>query len=372
MLVKPRFPAVFWFITGILTSNAQECGRPPLMQDRIVGGLDSSVGEWPWQVDVQKSSAHICGGSLITENWVLSAAHCFPNPSDVSSYTLYVGRYQQNGFNPHESSHKVKQIVVPSDYTDPYSGNDVALVELASPVTWSDYVSPVCLPTSDTLFPSGMMCTVTGWGNIRDNVPLPGFGTLQKVQVPIISQSSCQEMYQTDPTEQVNILYDMICAGYQEGGKDSCQGDSGGPLVCQMVNGSWVQAGVVSFGTGCANANKPGVYARLTNYTDFITSTIPEFQLYDHANQSKCAGALVLFSCVIALLMLLQKWDCERCQAIGIHKTDCNEYRWFRLFTIKIFYFVSDMQMMPNWFLLYAELSALIQSIQSSSEKDVF
>lgn len=307
MLVKPRFPAVFWFITGILTSNAQECGRPPLMQDRIVGGLDSSVGEWPWQVDVQKSSAHICGGSLITENWVLSAAHCFPNPSDVSSYTLYVGRYQQNGVNPHESSHKVKQIVVPSDYTDPYSGNDVALVELASPVTWSDYVSPVCLPTSDTLFPSGMMCTVTGWGNIRDNVPLPGFGTLQKVQVPIISQSSCQEMYQKDPTEQVNILYDMICAGYQEGGKDSCQGDSGGPLVCQMVNGSWVQAGVVSFGTGCANANKPGVYARLTNYTDFITSTIPEFQLYDHANQSKCAGALVLFSCVIALLMLLQK-----------------------------------------------------------------
>ncbi|XP_026018681.1 serine protease 27-like [Astatotilapia calliptera] len=309
MLVIPRFSAVFWFVTGILASNAQECGRPPLMQDRIVGGLDSLLGEWPWQVDVQKHpDGHICGGSLITENWVLSAAHCFPDPSDVSSYTLYVGRYQQNSFNPYESSHKVKQIVVPYGYTDPYNGKDVALVELASPVTWSDYVSPVCLPTSDTLFPSGMMCTVTGWGNIRDNIPLPGVGTLQKVQVPIISQSSCQEMYQTDPKEQVDILYDMICAGYQEGGKDSCQGDSGGPLVCQMVNGSWVQAGVVSFGTGCANANRPGVYTKLTSYSDFIRSTIPEIQLYGHANQNKCAGALVvLFSCVIALVMVLQK-----------------------------------------------------------------
>lgn len=93
----------------------------------------------------------------------------FSSPSDVSSYTIYVGRYQINSFNPHESSHTVRQVIVPSGYVEPHSGQDVALVELSTPITWSDYISPVCLPSSDTLFPSGMQCYVTGWGNIRDD-----------------------------------------------------------------------------------------------------------------------------------------------------------------------------------------------------------
>ncbi|XP_039992204.1 serine protease 33 [Xiphias gladius] len=308
MSPKLQFPAIFWCVTGILASYAQECGRPPLMENRIVGGMDAEDGAWPWQVDVQTvSDGHICGGSIITESWVLSAAHCFPNPSDVSSYIIYAGRYQLNGINQHQSSHRVSQVVIPSGYSEPHSGKDLALVQLSSPVTWSDHVRPVCLPTSSTLFPSGMLCSVTGWGNIRDDVPLPGVGTLQEVQVPIISKSSCQEMYQMNPTEQVDILYDMICAGYQEGGKDSCQGDSGGPLVCQMVNGTWVQAGVVSFGLGCAHPNQPGVYTRLTSYSSFISDTIQEIRLYGRADQNWCGRAAVLGSCLSTLLMLLQR-----------------------------------------------------------------
>ncbi|KAI3365681.1 hypothetical protein L3Q82_010758 [Scortum barcoo] len=296
------------FVDGILASFAQECGRPPLHESRIVGGVDAARGDWPWQVDVQTdTSGHICGGSIILENWVLSAAHCFPNPSDVSSYIIYAGRYQLNGINLQQSSHRVSQVVIPYGYDEPHNGKDVALVHLSTPVTWSDYVQPICLPDSGTLFPDGMECYVTGWGNIRDEVALPGIGTLQQVNVPIISQSSCQEMYQTDPTEQVNILYDMICAGYQEGGKDSCQGDSGGPLVCQMVNGTWVQAGVVSFGLGCAGQNKPGVYARLTSFSSFITGTLPEIRLYGRANQNWCGGAPVLVSCLSTVLILLQR-----------------------------------------------------------------
>ncbi|XP_018533858.1 serine protease 33 [Lates calcarifer] len=307
MSPKVQFPAIFWCVTGIL-AYAQECGRPPLMENRIVGGMDAADGHWPWQVDVQRGTdGHICGGSIITENWILSAAHCFPNPSDVSSYIIYAGRYQLNGFNQHQSSHRVSQVVIPYGYVEPHSGMDLALVQLSSPVTWSDHVRPVCLPASGTLFPSGMLCTVTGWGNIRDDVPLQGVGTLQEVQVPIVSQSSCQEMYQTNPTEQVDILYDMICAGYQEGGKDSCQGDSGGPLVCQMVNGTWVQAGVVSFGLGCAHTNRPGVYTRLTSYSSFISDTIPEIRLYGRADRSWCGRAAVSVSFVSTLLILLQR-----------------------------------------------------------------
>lgn len=300
------FTGIFFFL-GILCCYAQECGRPPLTGNRIVGGINAQDGAWPWQVDIQNSDGHICGGSIISENWVLSAAHCFPNPSDLSSYRIYIGRYQLNGFNPHQTSHGVSRVVIPYGYDQPQNGKDVALVQLSKPVPWSDRAHAVCLPASGTLFPADMMCYVTGWGNIRQDVALTGVGTLQQVQVPIISQSSCQRMYQTDPTEQVDIKYDMICAGYQEGGKDSCQGDSGGPLVCQMVNGTWVQAGVVSFGHGCAAQNKPGVYARLTSYSDFISNTIPEIQLYGRAHHSWCGSYVVLVSCLSALLMLLQR-----------------------------------------------------------------
>ncbi|XP_038591664.1 serine protease 33 [Micropterus salmoides] len=307
MSPKLQFPAIFWCVSGILAAYAQECGRPPLLESRIVGGKDASNGAWPWQVDIQTSAdGHICGGSIIAETWILSAAHCFPNPSDLSSYTVYAGRYQLNGVNRDQSVHGLSQVVIPSGFADPQTGKDLALAQLSSPVTWSDYIQPICLPASGNLFPDGMLCSVTGWGDIRDGVPLSGLGTLQEVQVPIISQSSCQEMYQTDPTDQVDILDDMMCAGYQRGGKDSCQGDSGGPLVCQ-INGTWVQAGVVSFGLGCAQSNKPGVYVRLTSYTSFIRSTVLDIQLYGRANQNWCGTAAMLVSCLSTLLILHQR-----------------------------------------------------------------
>lgn len=299
---------IFVATTGILTSSAQNCGRPPAAESRIVGGIDASVAEWPWQVDIQTlPSTHICGGTLIAQDWVLSAAHCFPNPSDFSQYIIYAGRYQLNGVNTQESSHRVKRVVIPYGYEEPHRGKDVALVQLSTPVTWSDYVHPVCLPTSGTLFPSGMMCYVTGWGNTRDEVPLSGAGTLQEVQVPIMSQSSCQQMYNLNQNEKIDILYDMICAGYQEGGKDSCQGDSGGPLVCRMVNGTWVQAGVVSFGLGCAHANQPGVYTRLTSYSSFISSTVPDAQLYGRGNHIGGESTVVFVAALTSILTMLYR-----------------------------------------------------------------
>ncbi|KAK1881028.1 Serine protease 27 [Dissostichus eleginoides] len=287
MSPKSQFRAIFLCVIGVLASYAQECGRPPIVENRIVGGMDVIDGAWPWQVDIQLTTAgHICGGSIISEYWVLSAAHCFPNPSDLSSYVVYVGRYQLNGWNQHESTYSVSRVVIPSGYSEPHNGKDMALVKLSSPVTWSDYVRPVCLPDSGTLFPGGLPCFVTGWGNVRDNVPLQGVGTLQEVEVPIISQSSCQEMYQTHLTE---------------------QGDSGGPLVCKMVNGTWVQAGVVSFGLGCAQENQPGVYARLTSYSSFIRDTVPGIRLYGRAAHNWCGRAAMLVSWLSSLLILLQR-----------------------------------------------------------------
>lgn len=284
--------------------EAQECGRTPIL-NRIVGGVSASDGAWPWQVDIQtETQGHVCGGTLITENWVLSAAHCFPNPNDVTSYNIYVGRQQLNGWNPDETNHKINRVVVPYGYTDPQLGQDIALVELATPVVWSDRVQPVCLPYANVEFNSDMKCMITGWGDIRDGVALQGVGPLQEVQVPIIDSSSCQDMFLINPTENIDIRSDMMCAGFAEGGKDSCQGDSGGPLVCQISDGSWVQAGIVSFGLGCAKPNRPGVYAKVSSFTNYIRSNVGGVQLKSASSHNWADRVMVLIRTLILLVLV--------------------------------------------------------------------
>ncbi|KAL6474955.1 hypothetical protein MHYP_G00159950 [Metynnis hypsauchen] len=293
--------AVVLVLAGLWTGEAQVCGRAPL-QSRIVGGFDASEGHWPWQVDIQKST-HICGGTLIAADWVMSAAHCFPNPSDTSSYQIYAGRLTLNGWNPYESVHDISRVLIPFGYTDPQFGQDIALVQLTKPVVWSDHIQPICVPDSDVQFAAGTACTITGWGDIRDGVSLQGVGTLQQVEVPIIDQSDCQQMFQIQATEDVNIRNDMLCAGFQQGGKDSCQGDSGGPLVCLSPNGSWVQAGIVSFGMGCAQPNRPGVYARVSAFSNFIRSNVNGIQLYGGSVQNWAGWVTMLTRTILALTM---------------------------------------------------------------------
>uniref|UniRef100_A0A8C1ZL61 Zgc:92313 n=1 Tax=Cyprinus carpio TaxID=7962 RepID=A0A8C1ZL61_CYPCA len=295
----------FVILIGLWMGEAQECGRPQML-NRIVGGSAASEGAWPWQVDIQTDSqGHVCGGTIISENWVLSAAHCFPNPNDISSYMVYVGRQQLNGWNPDETSHRIRRVVVPLGYTDPQLGQDIALVELATSVIWSDRVQPVCLPYGNVEFSSDMKCMITGWGNIRDGVALQGVGALQEVQVPIIDSNTCQDMFLINPTENIDIRPDMMCAGFQQGGKDSCQGDSGGPLVCQISDGSWVQAGIVSFGLGCAKANRPGVYAKVSSFTDFIQNHVGGIQLKS-ASSHIWADRVMLLIRTLVLLVLVQ------------------------------------------------------------------
>ncbi|XP_043109202.1 serine protease 33-like [Puntigrus tetrazona] len=290
---------------GLWMGEAQECGRPQML-NRIVGGSSASEGAWPWQVDIQTDSqGHVCGGTIISESWVLSAAHCFPNPNDISQYTIYAGRQQLNGWNKGESSHRVRRVVVPLGYTDPQLGQDIALVELATAVMWSDHIQPVCLPYANVEFSSDMRCMITGWGDIRDGVALQGAGPLQEVQVPIIDSKTCQDMFLINPTENIDIRYDMMCAGFQQGGKDSCQGDSGGPLACQVSDGSWVQAGIVSFGLGCAKPNRPGVYAKVSSFTNFIQSHVGGVQLKS-ASGHIWADRVMVFIRTLVLLVLVQ------------------------------------------------------------------
>ncbi|KAI1896385.1 hypothetical protein AGOR_G00094240 [Albula goreensis] len=245
------------------SSALPECGIPPL-NTRIVGGGDAPDGNWPWQASIHFSGFHFCGGSLITDEWVMSAAHCFTSPN-VFLYDVYLGRQSQEGSNPHEVSIGVIQIINHPDFDENTNDNDIALLRLASPVSFTNYIRPVCLAANDSFFGTGTESWITGWGAILEGVPLPSPQTLQEVAVPVIENQMCNNY--------IPVTDNMICSGLLEGGRDSCQGDSGGPMVSKQET-VWVQSGIVSFGFGCARPLSPGVYTRVSRYQTWISSQI--------------------------------------------------------------------------------------------------
>ncbi|RXN03469.1 transmembrane protease serine 9-like protein [Labeo rohita] len=249
----------------VITLLTKACGRAPL-NTKIVGGTNASAGAWPWQVSLHEGGSHFCGGSLINREWVLSAAHCFPSNPDPTVYTVYLGRQSQELPNPNEVSRNVSQVIVHPEYNNLPHDNDMALLRLSSPVTFTNYIQPVCLAANGSTFNNDTMW-VTGWGDIFSGVSLPSSKVLQEVDVPVVGNMKCNCLYGG------SITGNMMCAGPLEGGKDSCQGDSGGPMVIKQGS-RWIQAGVVSFGQGCAEPNYPGVYSRVSNYQNWITQHV--------------------------------------------------------------------------------------------------
>ncbi|XP_035037600.1 trypsin [Hippoglossus stenolepis] len=272
MEMKMLLCAVLLLVFSVSGNNAQldVCGTAPL-NTKIVGGEDAPAGTWPWQASLHRSG-HFCGGSLINNQWIVTAAHCFSSTS-TSGLVVYLGRDTQQGLNFNEQSRTVSTVIKHPDYDSDTNNNDITLLKLSSPVDFTNYVRPVCLAASGSDFQTGTTCWVTGWGNINSNVLLPFPQRLQEVTVPVVSQSSCRQAYS-------QLTNNMICAGLTEGGKDSCQGDSGGPLVSKNDSNQtkWVLAGVVSFGKGCAEPNFPGVYTRVSEYESWINSQISSDQ----------------------------------------------------------------------------------------------
>ncbi|XP_038660370.1 transmembrane protease serine 9-like isoform X3 [Scyliorhinus canicula] len=243
--------------TSTIQIISSACGSSAAFSSRIVGGTDSADGEWPWQVSL-RIGQHICGASIISDRWLVSAAHCFLENSNPSIWTAYMGSVNvQMGI-----ARNIKTIIRHPRYHSMTLDFDIAVLELSSPLNFTDYIRPVCLPSRNQVFPVGKSCSITGWGSLYFRGQWPTI--LQKANVDIIADTICNVSYHNA------ITHRMLCAGFLEGGVDSCQGDSGGPLVCLEPGGTWFLVGIVSFGFGCAEANFPGVYARVTALRDWV------------------------------------------------------------------------------------------------------
>ncbi|XP_056390130.1 serine protease 33-like [Hyla sarda] len=284
-------------VIGLVKRTATACGRPTFSQ-RVVGGKNSVSGKWPWQISIIYERSHLCGGSLISTSWVVTAAHCMSSERRrrrrgssvdhrrsthrrhrrLTNGELYVmlGVLNLTGTSTSGVIVPVKTVIIHPIYNGDGTSGDLALLELESPVTFNNYIWPICLPSPNQVFPDGMMCWLTGWGDIAEGVKLSAPYILQEVDLPLINSSACDQMFRdiyNIDSSIVIVQEDMICAGYCEGKKDACQGDSGGPLACQ-IGSSWFLAGIVSWGDGCARPGEPGVYTKVSSFSAWIQENI--------------------------------------------------------------------------------------------------
>ncbi|XP_042172452.1 transmembrane protease serine 6 isoform X2 [Oncorhynchus tshawytscha] len=234
---------------------------------RVVGGVNATEGEWPWQVSLQIGGRHVCGGALVSSQWVVSAAHCFYDDRlSPRAWTVYLGKFLLNRSSQMEDAIRVQQILLHQYYDDETHDYDLALLRLERPAAPGTLAQPACLPSPTHQQEPELLCWVTGWGALREG-GTPS-NVLQKVDVRLVSEEACFRSYGYMVTPR------MLCAGYRSGEKDACQGDSGGPLVCQENSGRWFLAGVVSWGKGCGRADYYGVYTRVTKLTGWIKEHI--------------------------------------------------------------------------------------------------
>uniref|UniRef100_T1IZI7 limulus clotting factor C n=1 Tax=Strigamia maritima TaxID=126957 RepID=T1IZI7_STRMM len=274
---------------------SKECGRGAFRhrqprfsgkpESRIIGGNEVESNEWPWQVSIQLTHpywgfvGHWCGGVLIDSNWVITAAHClvnrlfnFPLPP---VWTVVAGEHHLHTKNGAEQSRQVTRVIIHSNFREYH--HDIALLKLSESMLLGGESGAVCLPLNNAtrnMNLEGVRCVATGWGQ-----KIQGHGnslTLQKVEMPIVSNKICDKAY--SGKYKIPIKSYHLCAGRLNASKGTCVGDSGGPLQCALQEGRWFLVGLTSFGSGCAKPGFPDVFTRLTEYTDWVIKSMKRYE----------------------------------------------------------------------------------------------
>lgn len=227
--------------------------------DKVVGGENARLGDWGWQIAMMYNNRLSCGGSLINNQWVLTAAHCVYGRTTVSPYTIILGAHNINANENGVTSVKVSKIIYHAQYSPSTFANDIALMKLSNTVQYNNVIVPACLDDGSSDFTGDANTWATGWGSTYSGGST--VTTLNQVKMLTLSDARCKQKYSNA------IAAVMVCAGDTHAYADTCQGDSGGPMVNYETRGSrsglWVQTGITSFGKGCGDG---GVYARVSAY----------------------------------------------------------------------------------------------------------
>uniref|UniRef100_A0A671MV15 Plasminogen activator n=1 Tax=Sinocyclocheilus anshuiensis TaxID=1608454 RepID=A0A671MV15_9TELE len=266
----------------ITTNNQGSCGQRTeapsnsLPMFRIRGGQVSDIREQPWQAAITvylpraKSYNFLCGGVLIDSCWILSAAHCFQERFDEKRLRVVLGRTFRLQNSSSEQIFDVEKYWIHEQYDDETYDNDIALLKLKSEfgicALHSPEVLPACLPEPNLALPDWTECEISGYGKEEEFSPFYS-ERIKRGLVRLWPQEQCVP----EKLSGRLVTPNMVCAGDTRGLDDACKGDSGGPLVCPK-NGRMTLMGLISWGDGCGKKDTPGVYTRVTNYTNWISS----------------------------------------------------------------------------------------------------